>query len=401
MHVGIFSESYPPLVNGVSTSVLTLIAQLEQAGHRVSVFTSRSRHYKDERPGVYRFPSVNSLMEPDYVLPVPLSPKIMAAIPHLGLDLIHSQSPFLLGLIAQRMARELHLPHIATNHTLYTQYAHYFPFLPPPLTRLALVRWMRGYYNDCDHVLAPSELTRRWLIEVYGVQSPVSIIPTGIPLPPALRVTPAETRRELGLPPEARLLLYVGRLAPEKNLEMLLRSFVQIKAQTTDTYLVIAGSGKSQGVIRRLARSLGLNDRAVFTGSLGRARLDPLYQAADVFLFPSTSETQGVAVGEALAAGTPCVVVNGGGAPESVHDGEDGFLVDDDPGQMTARALKLLRDPDLHRHMSEAACRNAVQRTPEKVASRIMAIYEDLVAARRKEPNPGSFLADPSLLGKG
>lgn len=394
MRVGIFSESYPPLINGVSTSVQTLTAQLESAGHDVFIFTSRYPNYKDERPGVYRYPSVNALVEPDYVVPVPFSLHITHAIHTLKLDIVHSQSPFFLGLVARRSALALNLPHVATNHTLYTEYAHYLPLPTVGVTRHLLVRWMRKFYNTCDRVLAPSELTRRVLTDRCGVETPVSVVPTAIPAPPYVLARPAETRQEFGLPPDARVLLYVGRLAPEKNLELLLRAFAFITAKTTDTYLVLAGSGKSRRALESLARTLGVHRRTRFAGFLSRTKLDPLYQASDLFLFPSKTETQGLAVGEALAAGLPCIVVNVGGAPEAIRDGVDGCLVTDHAEAMAACALELLADPVRYRAMAEEARRGAATRVPEAVGGRIIRIYEELLAARQDQSSAGSH-AEP------
>ncbi len=392
MRVGIFTESYPPLINGVSTSVQTLIASLERAGHETFVFTSRYPRYTDDRPHVYRYPSVNALVEPDYVVPVPFSPRISLALRRLGLDIVHSHSPFFLGLVARRTAHALNLPHVATNHTLYTEYAHYLPLPTVAVTRRMLVRWMHGFYNSCDQVLAPSDLTRRVLTEDYGVSTPVSVVPTAIPAPPYVLARPDATRQEFGLPPDARILLYVGRLAPEKNLDLLLRAFARVAESTSDTYLLLAGSGKSRAPLEARARTLGVHRRTRFAGFLPRTKLDPLYQAADVFLFPSKTETQGLAVGEALAAGLPCVVVNAGGAPESVRNGVDGFLVPDLPDPMADRALEILRDAALRRLLSGEAKRGAASRTPAQVGGRVIAVYDALLAARRD----GGAQGDPS-----
>lgn len=379
MRVGLFTESYPPLINGVSTSVQTLIAELERAGHSVCVFTSRFPDYEDDRPNVFRYPSFNAVVEPDYVLPIPFSRRIKAAIPELGLDIIHSHSPFALGLIARHAARQLELPLISTNHTLYTEYAHYMPLLPSHVTRGALTGWMREYYNSCDHVLAPSQLTRHRLIDDYGVRKPVTVIPTGIPAPPYLLSRPADTKRDMGIPADSRLLLYVGRLAPEKNLEMLLTAFEKISAKTDDTFLAIAGSGKSAGSMKKLAAHLGLESRVIFTGFLGRTKLYPLYNASELFVFPSKTETQGLAVGEALAAGIPAIVVNGGGAPEAVREGETGYIVEDDPQLMADCVLNLLADEPRRLRLAANARIFAKELSPDKVAGRIIALYEDLL----------------------
>ena len=287
----------------------------------------------------------------------------------------------------------LDLPHLSTNHTLYTEYAHYLPLPTVAATRWMLVRWMRDFYNSCDRVLAPSHLTQD-VLEGYGVRTPISVVPTAIPAPPYVLQRPPETKREFGLPPDARLLLYVGRLAPEKNLDLLLRAFALVAAETNDTYLILAGSGKSRGALEARARSLGIHRRTRFAGFLGRTKLDPLYQASDLFLFPSKTETQGLAVGEALAAGLPCIVVNAGGAPESVRDGVDGFLVADDARAMAERTLALLSDAAGHQRLSEEAKRGAQSRTPQNVGGRLVSVYEDLIAARRdagdeaRKPSP-------------
>ena len=382
MRVGIFTESYYPLINGVSTSVHTLMAELERAGHTVFIITSQFPNYRDERPGIYRFPSINSLVEPDYVLPIPISPYISAALPKLKLDIVHSQSPFLLGLLAARVAKRYGLPHISTNHTLYTEYAHYMPLLPSPMTKSMLTDWMRTFYNKCDLVLAPSHMTKDRLVEGYGVTTPVSVVPTGIQPPPYILVSRAATRRELGLPEKSRILLYVGRLAPEKNLETLIEAFARVARQTKDTYLVLAGSGKSHSALQFLAEQLEIDKRIVFTGFLPRTKLDPLYRSAEIFLFPSKTDTQGLVVGEALAAGTPCIVVNGGGVPESIRDGVDGFLVEDNPEAMATRTLQLLSDPGLRSRMSENAIQGAKNITPERIAERVIAIYESVIAGK-------------------
>lgn len=379
MRIAIFSESYKPLINGVSTSVDTLIAELERAGHTVFVFTSHYPKYKDDRSGVYRYPSINAIVEPDYVIPIPISPSISRIIPTLKLDIVHSQSPFFLGLIAKNIARKYAIPFVSTNHTLYTEYSHYVPFAPPSWTRKAAVSWMRKYYNWCDHVLAPSDLTRDRLVNWYGVKTPVTVVPTGIPEPPYILASIEETKQRFGIPSEGRILLYVGRLAPEKNLFRLLDAFAELMQELPDLYLVLAGSGKSTSSLRKRAAELDIDKNVVFTGFLNRTKLDPLYRASEVFVFPSKTETQGLAVGEALAAGTPCVVVNEGGAPESVSDGMDGFLVKDDTREIVDATLRILKDPALRHRMSEAAKVNTERLRPHAIVAQIIGIYEGLI----------------------
>jgi glycosyltransferase involved in cell wall biosynthesis len=187
-------------------------------------------------------------------------------------------------------------------------------------------------------------------------------------------------KENLRIPGDARVLLYVGRLAKEKNLDLLLDAFAQILSSAGNVYLVIAGSGNNAARLKGRTEQLCIDEFVRYTGFLDRTRLDPLYKAADVFVYPSMTETQGLAVGEALAAGTPCVVVNGGGAPETVTNGVDGFTVRDDVQEFASAVLKLLDDDILRRKFSEAGRRNAERLRPERVAQLIVESYEDLVA---------------------
>ena len=385
MRVGIFSESYKPIINGVSTSMDTLVAELERAGHTVYVFTSRFPRYEDDRTGVFRYPSVNSVIEPDYVLPIPISHRIASAIPKLKLDIVHSQSPFALGWLARRVARQAAIPLVSTNHTIYTEYTHYFPFASKSFARATLIRWMSWYYNECDWVFAPSAFTRSLLVDGFHIRTPVTVVPTGIPEPPYILASDRATKESLQIPADARILLYVGRLAREKNLDLLLDAFAGVRSQCGNVFLVVAGSGNNADRMKERTKALRLTNYVRYTGFLDRTRLDPLYRAADVFVYPSITETQGLAVGEALAAGTPCVVVNGGGAPETVTDGVDGIVVPNDADRFSLAVQRLLQDNDLRRRFSEAGRRNIERLRPERVAQIVIDRYERLVAGDRTQ----------------
>jgi glycosyltransferase involved in cell wall biosynthesis len=250
----------------------------------------------------------------------------------------------------------------------------------------AAVGW---YYRSCDGVIAPSHMAARQLQEMFNVKPvPIQVIPSGIPLP--RHVSEEEirkTRKELGLPSRTTpMLLYAGRIAREKNLEMLLDAFEQhVLPFVPETRLVLAGSGPDADVIQeRIVASDALSGRVILTGFLPRPALDPIYAAADLFVFPSGSETQGMVVGEALAAGTPAVVVNQGGAPETVTDGKDGLRVPNNAEQFGRAVVTLLRD-DARRHaMGEFGRVNADVRTPERMAEQVIDLYWNAVQAAER-----------------
>jgi glycosyltransferase involved in cell wall biosynthesis len=301
----------------------------------------------------------------------------------MELDVIHTQSPFLMGVIAQRVARLNNVPIVATNHTIYTQYLHYVPF-SPSLVRMSAHIWIGWYYAGCSEVITPSEFAASRLRSEYNVQqSKIAVIPSGIPIPP--RVSDEEraaVRQKYGIPADAPVLIYAGRMAQEKNLPMLLAACEQvIFRKRPDAYLLLAGAGMHAAELREAAnQSAILRDRVILTGFLPRAALDPIYAAATLLTFPSLTETQGMVLGEAMAVGTPCVAVDVGGAPETIEDGVDGVRVPNDPEAFGAAVVDLLNDPARLEVMSAAAVRGADRRTPERMAEKVLAVYRRAMA---------------------
>jgi glycosyltransferase involved in cell wall biosynthesis len=383
IRVGIFTDGYPPVVNGVSTSVHTLVEQLERAGHKVFVFAPRFPGYTESAPNVVRFPSFITPFDKRYPLPLPFSRELFATLRRLRLDIVHSQSPFVLGLVALELSRRHKIPLVATNHTLYLQYTHYVPFVPKPVISAMARRAIGWYYRSCEGVITPSNMAAGQLIDLFSVcTTPVHVVPSGVPIP--ANITPeqrSEARARLGVPDDALMLLYCGRLAREKNLLMLLDAFeFGVLPKFPHAKLVLAGSGPdADDVKERVDSSPALIDSVLLPGFINRNDLDPIYATADLFVFPSKTETQGMVSGEALAVGTPCVVVNEGGAPETVTDGVDGILAPDDPKIFAAAINKILGDPELRAKMGAAGIAGAVNRTPEVMVSKIISIYEDAI----------------------
>ncbi|HEY3330401.1 MAG TPA: glycosyltransferase [Capsulimonadaceae bacterium] len=379
LRIGIFTESYPPVVNGVTTSVITLIDQLEKLGHKVFVFSSEFPGYTGDPDNVVRIPAAFTPFDKAYPVPFPITPRIMKGVGAMELDLIHTQSPFLMGIVAQRVAQANNVPLIATNHTIYTAYSHYIGFAPEELVNLSAYLWIGWYYTGCSTVITPSNFAASKLREEYGVpESRISVIPSGIPIPATIsEEAKAAVRVKYGIPADAPVLIYAGRMAKEKNLRMLLASCEStIFKARPDAYLVLAGAGMYAARLQEITNASPiLKGRVILTGFLPRAALDPIYATADLMTFPSTTETQGMVLGEAMAVGTPCVAVNEGGAPETVTDGEDGLRVPNDPVAYGEAVVALLNDPERLARMSAAAVVNAQCRTAECMADKVLAVY--------------------------
>lgn len=393
LRVGVFTESYPPVVNGVTTSVITLIAQLEKLGHDVFVFSSEFPGHKGDSDNVVRVPAMFTPFDKAYPVPLPLTPRILKGVAKLELDIIHTQSPFLMGIVAQRVAAAHGVPLVATNHTIYTQYVHYIPFAPRPMAELSAHTWIGWYYSRCSTVITPSNFSASRLRSEYGVaQDRIAVIPSGIPIPePISEEAKMEVRQRYGIPADAPVLTYAGRMAKEKNLKMLLAACENvIFKERPDAYLLLAGAGMHAGLLKECAsQSPLLKDRVILTGFLPRAALDPIYATSTLLAFPSLTETQGMVLGEAMAVGTPCVAVNEGGAPETVMDGIDGVRAPNDPVEFGNAVVSLLNDPERLASMRKAAVVNADCRTPERMGEKVLAVYHKALCEAAAQPVAG------------
>lgn len=379
MRIAIFTESYEPIINGVSVCVSTLRDGLSRRGHEVFVFAPAFQGYHDEAEHVYRLPATHTVLMRDYPFPVPFAPEARRAFASLDFDIVHTQTPFLLGVMGAKWARRFGVPFVSTNHTLYTEYAHYCPVRPKALTKWFLTRLMRWYYSGCDAIVVPSSPVEK-ILRSYGVKNRVEIIKTGIEpvcqLPPEHR---GEARRRHGVGEGDFMLLYVGRIAREKNLRMLLTAFKAVAARHDNAKLVLVGGGPALAETKVFAAGLDLGDKIEFVGMLKRQEIAPIYGAADAFAFPSTTETQGIAICEALSAGLPVVAVNAGGIPENIEAGVDGFLTEDDPAQFADRISFLITNPAERAAMGARARANACNFSVERMVDDFERFYESVI----------------------
>lgn len=377
MRIGMFSECYEPVRNGVTTSVHTLVQHLRRRGHHVILVAPHYASHRDQTPFVLRVPSLQTWINKDYPVAYPFYPRLRKQFGRLAPHIVHSHNPFFVGLLAARLAHQHGIPLVSTYHTLYSHYAHYLFFLPDAAVQGLLKWWIPDYYNRCAHVIVPSAVAEASLRE-YGVRSPITIVPTGVPLPdPALTNDEAKraARAQWDIPDGCPLLLYVGRIAQEKNVELVLDAFSDCAAKWPDARLLVVGGGPHLDACRKHAASLQGAERIIFAGPMAHDELPPVYAAADLFVFASTTETQGLVMAEARAAGTPCIVARGGGASETITEGQDGLIVPPERDAFSAAIMSLLEAPSRLDAMRRA-CRELAHRfTPEAMTDAIVGVY--------------------------
>ena len=364
------------MLGGVTRAVETLRGGLERLGHTVTVVAPRMAGAPPDAT-VVRVPAVPAPTYPDFSLPLPVGPWLARHVQDLSLDVFHAQHPFLLGATARRLARALDRPLVFTYHTLYDQYAHYVP-LPRGLVARRAVRWSTKFANRADLVIAPSDALAERIVG-QGVRRPVEVVPTGVDLDRFRPGHRGRARTALGFPPDGPLLLYVGRLDQEKNLDLLLEAFAAASRRVSAARLALVGRGTRRDSLRSRAVQLGIVDRVLFVGGVAPDDVVTFYQAADLFLFASTTETQGLAVLEAMAVGRPVVAVRASGVEEAVLDGVTGLLTVEDPSDLAAAAVEVLEDRGLAAKLARGG-REAVQRfAAPALAARLVQSYERLV----------------------
>lgn len=376
MKIAIFSESYEPIVNGVSVCVNTLRDGLIKRGHDVWIFAPEYEKHIDEYNQVIRVPSMHTFIMQDYPFPIPPAYNAQKRFYSLKFDIVHTQTPFILGMMAANWAKKAGIPLVSTNHTLYTEYAHYVPIRPKSITRNLLIWLMRWYYAKCEAVVVPSNPVKDMLL-AYGIKRPIEVIKTGVV--GSIKASDekiAEVREYLNLKTTDNLILYVGRIAREKNLSLLLKAFKKVLMTYPDTKLAIVGGGPALNETKVETSKLDIKSSVTFTGMLDRSSLDHYYSAADIFVFPSKTETQGLAICEALSAGLPVVAVNAGGIPENIKDGEDGFLVNDDVDEFAQKLELLIKDSKLRKDMGNAASINSCEFSVERMVTNFEEFYQ-------------------------
>jgi glycosyltransferase involved in cell wall biosynthesis len=384
LHIAYFTNYYHPVVNGVVRSVASFRANLMKQGHNVFVFAQSDESYKDNEPFIFRYPSL-PLPLGEISTAIPVSPFVDQLLPMLKLDVIHTHHPILLGQTAARKAAELDLPLVFTFHTQYWEYTHYIPFPQEAIQEFlksAVHRWLREFMQKCQHIIIPSDSLKDILVRDYGLHERFSVIPTGTDLEPYLRANGKALRNEQGWKDET-ILISVGRLAPEKNWDTLLRAFAKAQAEHTNVRLVLIGDGNARPSLEALAAELGVADRVTFTGSLPFEEVPRYLKAADLFAFASITETQGLVTIEAMAAGLPVVAVDGPGTRDIIEHGKQGFLVENDPDALANGLNQLLTDSQKMKRFSSNALKKAKTFDVNELGKQMLGVYEQAIQDKK------------------
>ncbi len=395
MRVAIVSDNFYPEIGGIQDSIVGLALGLKSQGHEVDFYAPRASTHDFEivklpvreldlgpHVRVHRFASIpipSPTLQSRLVIPTFTR---WRTIQKSRPDVIHSHGFFGLGLEAIRAAKMLKVPLVGTNHWAFSEFAKYVPIVPRVWFERYSLKYVSWYFNHCDFVSAPSRsvLTEMQAFGFHRLCQVVSNpIDTSIFRPTSLTAR-KRLKKEFGLP--GMTMVYAGRLAPEKKIDVLIRALPLIQKSVPKISLALAGHGSERDELERLAKELNVSDAVKFVGTLDKPRLAQLFQASDVVTITSTSETQSMVILQAMAAGLPAIAVRWRALTELVKP-ENGFLIDaNNHIQLAEKVMLLAKKPALGLELGAAAAAamhkfsaTEVEKTWEKIYASIIKDY--------------------------
>jgi len=325
MNIVMLTNTFTPHIGGVARSVEAFTAEYRHRGYRVLVVAPEFPGMPQDEIDVVRIPAIQNFNGSDFSVVLPVSGLLTGVLDEFVPDIIHAHHPYLLGVTALRVARYRNLPLVFTHHTLYEEYTHYVPGNAPKLRRFIIEAAVR-YANLSDQVFAPSESIMT-LLRDRGVETPITVLPTGVQLDCFAQGNGERFRVEMGIPEDAFVVGHLGRLAPEKNLEFLAEAVAAFLKTTSRAHFLVIGTGPSERTIREIFSREGLEARLHIAGILEHEQLADALHAMNLLAFASKSETQGMVLTEAMAAGLPVVALDAHGVREVVRDYKNGRLL--------------------------------------------------------------------------
>jgi 1,2-diacylglycerol 3-alpha-glucosyltransferase len=378
MRVAVFTNAYKPAISGVVTSIDLFRQGLRAAGHEAHIFAPEYEAYIDEEAYVFRLPALDLTEQLNVSIVLPFKNLIDLTMHGIRPDVIHSQHPVWMGDLAASFARDLERPLVFTFHTQYEQYAQFYSPVAAKLAERLTEDRLRRYLEQCAHIIAPTESVRRMLESRFDLHDMVTVIPTPVDLKHFQSAPAGEIRQKYGLHGK-ELLLFVGRIAKEKNLGLLFKAFARVRAQRPAAHLMLVGKGPFEAQAQEQVRKLGVEDAVTFAGGVPHAQIPAYYRDADLFVFSSTSETQGLVLVESMAAGTPVVAVEAPGSSDILSGG--GRLTAPDSAGLAEGMLAVLSAAGEMERLAREAIGIAERYSIAGATERMLAVYDRVLTS--------------------
>ncbi len=377
MRILMISDVYFPRINGVSTSIQTFALELQKLGHEVTLIAPDYGSATNEAFEIIRIPSRTVPMDPeDRLMSYGVIKQMTPALKKKEFDLIHIQTPFVAHYAGLYLARKLGIKTIETYHTFFEEYLDkYISKLPSALLHFVARRFSYRQCNSVDALVSPSDAMLQ-VLKSYGITTPAHIIPTGIRMEQFDHGNGKRFRDRFNIPPQQPLLLFVGRVALEKNIQFLINVMSLVIKEVPSAALLITGEGPARQSLQKQVHDLGLAKNVLFLGYLNRhGELEDCYCAADLFVFASNTETQGLVLLESMTLGTPVVSTAVMGTTDVLTDGEGCLIAQEELSDFSNKTISLLKDDKRRHELSNSAKRYAEQWSAPVMAKKMESLY--------------------------
>jgi 1,2-diacylglycerol 3-alpha-glucosyltransferase len=383
IRVAMFTNNYLPFIGGVPLSIERLSQGLDRLGSAVKIFApSYPQQITDPKDdSIYRCPVLYHTRKDNFPVVNIFSRKINTSFKNFACDLVHVHHPFWLGKKGTRLAKKLGIPVVFTYHTRLERYTHYIPLPGTALKNLAAHFLIKRFANRCDAIITPTSSTEEYLRNL-GVSALIETIPTGISMNDYKRWSSQQVQalRSQYVGPEERLLISVSRMAKEKNLDFLIDGLTKVKELTHNPFkCLLVGDGPEKERLEKKVAELCMDDQIIFTGKMAPHEVARCYLAADLFVFASTSETQGMVLIEAMAGGCPIVAVRASGVHDVVKEGFNGLMVTESTESWAKAVASLLADRQRLSFLSKNSRAFAETYFEEKIAEKVLRLYRRVI----------------------
>ena len=382
MRIGMLADAYKPHISGVTNHISLNKKFMQAAGHEVYIFTFGDLDYNEDEENVIRSTGL-PIVDTGFYINLAYSKKARDILKTM--DVIHVHHPFVSGTLAQRYGRTYGIPVIFTNHTRYDLYYQaYLPMFPEELGENILHTYMPRFCERCDMVIAPSPGMRE-VLKGFGVETPVEVVPNGVDIRPFQDCIRGADRAEFGFNEDDVVLIFVGRIAPEKNLKFLLQAFAGVQEAYQNVRLLLVGGGPELEKLKEWVKKSRLEEYVCFTGIVSYAEIPEYVCMANAFVTASVTEVHPLTVIEAMSAGLPVLGIISPGVGDTVQDGMNGFLTHNDMAAFAAKLSRLVSEGELRSKLAQGAFQTAQDYAIEHTSQILLEKYQEVWEENKKQ----------------
>lgn len=386
MRIGLFTDTYPPMINGVSTSILMLRNELKRQGHEVFVITindNKTKYDYDKFNGILKIPSL-PIHKFDFRLSSIYPIRAIKIVKEMKLDIIHSHTEFTIGMFARVISNQLNIPVVHTYHTKWEDYVHYVTKGNEILNKPSkeIVKYLTIFFGDktITELIVPSKKIYKLFNEKYNITKNVHIVPTGIEIDNFSKenfskIELEKLRKDLGFNKKDFIVLSLSRLAKEKSVDKIIENHKKIVKLKPNIKLLIVGDGPDTKYLKDLAKEMNLEKSIIFSGKVPFEKVPKYYQISNLFVTSSTTETQGLTVLEAMASSLPVVAIKDESFEDAVINNLNGYLYSTDEEYINY-IIKLYENKELYKHFSRESKILVSSFSSKYYAERVLEVYK-------------------------